>query len=170
MRDDGHIEPPLHTPRLQLVPVTQAMRLAFGDSRAAFAACTGLTLPAQWPAFPSAFTPRPATAPPPHAEGWPGYLFVLRGEAQLVGNGGFVAPPDALGEVEIGYEVAPAHGGQGYATEAAQALVSHAFAFGAQAVLAHTADGANASNGVLAKLGMQLTARLPHPRRATMDP
>lgn len=45
----------------------------------------------------------------------------------LVGNCGIRRKPDNDWEADIGYELAPAHWGNGYATEAARALVTHGF-------------------------------------------
>lgn len=47
MRDDEMI-----TARLRLVPLTAEHRQAFQQSREAFAALLGVTLPAAWPEFP----------------------------------------------------------------------------------------------------------------------
>lgn len=74
---------------------------------------------------------------------------------RLVGNGGFVARPDTNGEVEIGYEIAPAFRCRGLATAAARALLAHAFADGeVTAVVAHTLAEPGPSDAVLRKIGM----------------
>ncbi len=57
------------------------------------------------------------------------------------------------GDVEIGFGLAPAARGQGYATEAVAALVEHAHARGVGAVLAECAVGNSASMGVLRRCG-----------------
>lgn len=163
-----HADDELSTLRLRLVPVSREMKVALGRSRAALEILIGAALPAQWPEFPQAFAPGPEGPVPPLRSIWPGYLFVLRTQAQVVGNGGFVASPDADGQVEIGYEVAPGFRGRGFATEAGQALVRHAFEQGARAVLAHSLAAANASNAVLRKLGMRFVAELPHPHLAAV--
>jgi len=46
--------------------------------------------------------------------------------ATLLGRIGFHAPPDAEGMVELGYEIFPSYRGQGYAQEAARALMDWA--------------------------------------------
>lgn len=80
-----------------------------------------------------------------------------------MGNG-FAGSLNAEGEIEIGYEVAPAHQGQGHATAAARALVAMAFGRpGVRAVVAHTLAQENASTGVLRRIGMAQVAELPHP-------
>lgn len=66
----------------------------------------------------------------------------------------FKGPPDADGMVEIAYGIVPAYQGQGYATEAAAALVAFAFESGrVRLVRAHTLAANHASNHVLTKCG-----------------
>jgi len=62
---------------------------------------------------------------------------------------------DTLEEVDIGYAYLPAGRGQGYAFEAAQAVLAHAPALGLERVVAITSPGNAASNGLLRKLGMR---------------
>lgn len=142
----------LTSDRLRLVPVMGRMKAAMQLSRDAFSAETGASLPDGWPEFPEAFHGDDTDPDTP----WTGYLFLLRDTPVLVGNGGFVGPPDAGGVVEIGYEIAPALRGIGYATEAARCMVDYAFANGAQTVIAHSLAETNASNAVMRKLGMRL--------------
>jgi RimJ/RimL family protein N-acetyltransferase len=83
-----------------------------------------------------------------------GFSMVERATSAVIGTCGFKGPPDPEGIVEIAYGVDPAYQGQGYATEAAQALVARAFAAdGVRVVRAHTRVGPNASTRVLAKCG-----------------
>jgi ribosomal-protein-alanine N-acetyltransferase len=85
-----------------------------------------------------------------------GFCLVHRDTLAVIGIAGFKGPPDSAGTVEIAYGIAPRFEGQGYATEAAAALV--AFAFGApmvELVRAHTLPEANASTRVLAKCGFR---------------
>jgi RimJ/RimL family protein N-acetyltransferase len=56
-----------------------------------------------------------------------GFVLVHGATGSVVGQGGFKGPPEADGSVEVAYGVAPGHEGKGYATEAAAALVDHAF-------------------------------------------
>jgi RimJ/RimL family protein N-acetyltransferase len=62
---------------------------------------------------------------------------------------------DTLDEVDIGYAYLPAGRGQGYAFEAAQAVLAYAPALGLERVLAITSPDNAASNGLLRKLGMR---------------
>jgi RimJ/RimL family protein N-acetyltransferase len=148
----------LTTKRLSLTAVTPAMKVAFHDSRAAFAKLAGTTLPEFWPEFPEAFAIGEASAAP--VEPWTGYLFINRDQPIVIGNGGFVSAPDACGTVEIGYEIAPAYRSVGYATEAAGAMIDIAFNHGAHSVIAHSLAGPNASNAVMNKVGMHFVGEI----------
>lgn len=150
---DGDV---MMTERLRLVPLTDAHRRAFQQSRQAFAALLRVGLPEGWPEFPEAFGPDLPLAPAP----WCPYLFVLRAEPKLIGNGGYFGAPDADGVVEIGYEIGPEHQGRGFATEAAAAMVAAAFGAGASAVIAHSLAETNPSNAVMQKLGMRFDGEL----------
>jgi RimJ/RimL family protein N-acetyltransferase len=138
------------TDRIRLVPVTPLMKQAMQHSRQTFASRIAVALPEGWPQFPEAFRPTGVA----HEAPWTGYLFLSRTAPLLIGNGGFVAPPDPSGTVEIGYEIAPLYRGCGYATEAARRLLSIARASGATAVIAHSLAAPNASNAVMRKIGM----------------
>jgi ribosomal-protein-alanine N-acetyltransferase len=86
-------------------------------------------------------------------------LFAVLVEAgrYVVGNAGFLGPPTAGGEVEIGYAIAPAFAGQGLATAVVRTLVARAFDSSAVvAVVARTAKGNAASARVLEKAGFVL--------------
>jgi ribosomal-protein-alanine N-acetyltransferase len=85
-----------------------------------------------------------------------GFFLVHRETGTVIGSAGFKGPPDSTGTVEIAYGIAPAFEGQGYATEAAAALV--AFAFDTpkvELVRAHTLPAVNASTRVLTKCGFR---------------
>jgi len=92
---------------------------------------------------------------------WYTYWLVIA-TSQLVGAGlaGFKGIPDSQGIVEIGYGIAPAFQGEGYTTEAVQALIAWAFqAPECKSVIApHTKRSNVASNRVLAKVGMRAYA------------
>jgi RimJ/RimL family protein N-acetyltransferase len=63
--------------------------------------------------------------------------------------------------VEVGYIFAPAHGGQGYATEAVRALLDLAFGeLGARRVVARVDDRNLPSRRLLERLGVRLEAHL----------
>ena len=93
-----------------------------------------------------------------------GFVLVHRNTDSVIGKCGFKGPPGADGVVEIAYGVAPEHQGKGYATEAAQALVTYAFSSGqVRVVLAHTLPDSNASKRVLAKNGFRHTGEVIDP-------
>ena len=67
--------------------------------------------------------------------------------------------------VEIGWRLARAHHGRGYATEAARASLDFAFGpAGLSEVLSFTVPANTASIGVMRKLGMRYVADFEHPR------
>jgi RimJ/RimL family protein N-acetyltransferase len=89
----------------------------------------------------------------------PTFLLMRRtdGAPELVGCAGFGRKPN--GAVEIGYWIARAHWGQGYATEAGRQLVEIARTIGlCRLEAAHFIDNP-ASGRVLEKLGFRATGR-----------
>jgi [ribosomal protein S5]-alanine N-acetyltransferase len=84
-----------------------------------------------------------------------GFTLIDRKNGTVIGSVGFKGPP-ADGIVEIAYGINPEHQGQGYATEAAAALVRYAFGAGrVHTVRAHTLPASNASARVLTKCGFR---------------
>jgi RimJ/RimL family protein N-acetyltransferase len=92
-----------------------------------------------------------------------GFAVVARKTGDVIGAGGYKGPPDADGMVEIAYGLDPDHRGQGYAKEAAAALVAFALGAGAKLVRAHTEPGNGASSGVLAALGFDRVGEVVDP-------
>jgi ribosomal-protein-alanine N-acetyltransferase len=85
-----------------------------------------------------------------------GFNLVHRETNIAIGKCGFKGPPTAAGVVEIAYGIDPDHRGNGYATEAAAALVNYAFASSRVCVVrAHTLPQASASTRVLTKCGFR---------------
>ena len=83
-----------------------------------------------------------------------GFFIVEKASGEIVGGAGFKGAPDADGMVEIAYGVVPSREGQGYATEAARALIHFAANDPrVRTIRAHTRPEANASTRVLAKCG-----------------
>ena len=81
-----------------------------------------------------------------------GFAIHSRETARLIGRCGFKGPPDPDGHVEIAYGVEPRYEGNGYAAEAAAALVQFAFSDSrVRVVRAHTVSNSGASARVLLK-------------------
>ncbi len=147
----------LLTPRLRLEPVTPALALAARDGQSSFARRLGAEAPADWCA---ASLPLVARA----GQGWrqatTRVVAIHRQEGVVVGDVRFEPPAPAqsrLGDIEIGYSVAAAWRRQGYATEAAGALIhwlrSEA---GAETILAGCNKNNLASVRTLRRLGFWL--------------
>jgi [ribosomal protein S5]-alanine N-acetyltransferase len=93
-----------------------------------------------------------------------GFALVHQNSGTIVGRCGFKGPPAADGVVEIAYGVSPEHQGNGYATEAAAALVSYALSHEqVRIVRAHTLPESNASTRVLTKCGFQRVGEVIDP-------
>lgn len=76
------------------------------------------------------------------------------------------APPALQGEREIGWTFAQAHWGRGYATEAARAVISHAFAeLRLPVVYSQTSTSNAASTRMMGRLGFA-----PRPELGYIDP
>jgi RimJ/RimL family protein N-acetyltransferase len=82
------------------------------------------------------------------------------GPRPLVGVAGYSASPTGDGVVEIGYAIAVEHQCQGYATEAVEALLQHAFADRrVLRVVATTYVALQPSIRVLQKTGFSVVSR-----------
>ena len=85
----------------------------------------------------------------------------LKKESQLIGNCGIRIHSQAAKEADIGFEIAPAHWGQGIATEAASAMVAFGFAQLKVHRISSWCIAENiASSCVLEKLGLRQEGRL----------
>ena len=79
----------------------------------------------------------------------------------LIGNCGLRLETADARDADLGYEISPACWGQGYATEAARALLDFGFGrLGLQRIWAWCNAENQASSRVLEKLGMRLARRL----------
>jgi RimJ/RimL family protein N-acetyltransferase len=93
-----------------------------------------------------------------------GFSMVQRETGMPIGTCGFKGPPAADGVVEIAYGVHPDHQGNGYATEAAEALVSYALGDSRVSVVrAHTLSEPNASTRVLMKCAFRYVGEVIDP-------
>jgi RimJ/RimL family protein N-acetyltransferase len=82
------------------------------------------------------------------------YVVELKGDPTPIGMCGLIKR-DTLDHIDIGYAYLPEWRGQGYAYEAAQAVLAHAPTLGIERLLAIVSPANVASNGLLRKLGMQ---------------
>ena len=145
--------------QVRLLAATVPLLSALIDSRALFGELIGSSVPDGWPEFPEAigFTLEHLRTASEADRSWSMQFFVDPATGQLLGSGGFAAPPSGR-TVEIGYEIAPEFRGRGLGVDAARALVERAVAGGeVDHVLAHTLPGPNPSTGVLVSLGFEHT-------------
>lgn len=85
----------------------------------------------------------------------------LPGSGRLIGNCGIRRKPENDHEADIGYEVAPEHWDQGYATEAALAMLDFGFReLGLHRISSWCIADNSASVKVLEKAGLRLEGRL----------
>jgi RimJ/RimL family protein N-acetyltransferase len=151
----------LQTDRLFLVPTTLPMLEAIvaEDWPTLSSLLGGVDLAEGWTHFPEALVwMRDYAREHTTDMGWWNYLVIHRHDVRLIGTCGYKGAPGPDGTVEIGYEIADAYQGRGFATEAAKKLLEHAFTFDAvEAITAHTLAEENASCKILRKLGFGFT-------------
>jgi ribosomal-protein-alanine N-acetyltransferase len=82
--------------------------------------------------------------------------FLVVADGQVVGDCGWFGPPDADGEVEIGYGLAPSVRGRGLGRQAVQALLAWVRAQGAMRVRAEVLPGNEASLRLLRGVGFEV--------------
>jgi len=86
----------------------------------------GAALPLDWPQS-DLLDLLPLQASASHADERFGvWVMIERETTSVVGDMGFIGPPDDHGSVEVGYSVIPIRRRRGYATEAARAVVDWA--------------------------------------------
>ncbi|WP_432080856.1 GNAT family N-acetyltransferase [Streptomyces sp. WAC 04229] len=94
-----------------------------------------------------------------HRPEWGVFALVRREDGRAVGGMGFHGPPDEDGRVEIGYDLAEAARGHGYATEALRALSAWALARDEVTSVFATTEPANvASQAVITRAGFTRVA------------
>jgi len=91
-------------------------------------------------------------------------------DGRSVGGCAFKGPPDAEGAVELGYGIDPDQQGQGYATEAVEALVAFASSkANVRKVRAHTKPENTASQRVLTKCGFERLGMVEEPEDGLVE-
>jgi len=146
------IQPVLHTPRLHLQPLAAhhvaAMHPIWGDPQVIW-----------WghhrdPAETAAFVQRVLDRDGPRGTGW--WIVLDRNGSDAVGDVVLQPVPRESGEIEVGWHLSRDHWGRGYATEAAQRVLEHAFGtLGLGVVVADIAPHNAASIAVAERLGMR---------------
>lgn len=95
--------------------------------------------------------------------GWVQFSVEERDGGRLVGDVGLSPAEDEPGVIKVGYTIAPAFQGRGYATEAVGALVGYAFdVLEADVVRAYASAENVPSIRVAEKVGMRLMERFEH--------
>jgi RimJ/RimL family protein N-acetyltransferase len=82
------------------------------------------------------------------------YVVELKEDGSLIGMCGLIKR-DTLDEIDLGYAYLPGWRGQGYAYEAARAVLDYAPTLGIRRLVAIVSPANAASNGLLRKLGMR---------------
>lgn len=148
----------IETERLSLLCCDKEILQALVDEDSAIAKLLQINVPAKWtefgaPAFKYALEKISADA---EEETWWSYLPVYKKEKMLIGSCGYKGKPDKNGMIEIGYEVAEAYRGRGFATEMARALIAYGIKDErVKTIQAHTLAEENASGKVLKNCGMK---------------
>ncbi len=150
--------PPIQTERLTLIPFTLEFAEATLNDRDKLPKLLGLHIPNNWP------NPDYAEIMPMIVEGrrkdpsgaeWV-RLIAHTADRTVIGDIGFIEPPDEGGNVEFGYSIVPEYRGKGYATEAATVMIEWAFKQpGVRRVIASCLNDNYASIRVLEKAGMR---------------
>ena len=149
----------LQTRRLALIPCSIQIAQVIIQDRDRLASLLSVRVPEEWPGQDlREFLPLYARQlqADPALLGWGIWLTIHTVERTVIGDTGFKGKPGGEGTVEIGYSVLPAYRGQGFATEAARALVDWALAQrDVRRIIAECSPDNVASIRVLEKLGMQ---------------
>ncbi len=97
----------------------------------------------------------------PGEPGWIQLSVEERDGDQLVGDVGLSPSEGEPGVIKIGYTMAPAYQGRGYATESIEALITYAFdTLGATTIRAYASAANLASIRVAEKAGLELVERI----------
>ena len=178
MNPDPTLPSPLETRRLALVPVGRDLARALLTDRRLAADLAGgaihrdfpdpdltIKLPAFAQRLDDAANPALGRTAPSDPAGWGLWLFRYAVERMIVGAASFTGPPNAAGEVELGYQIVAAHRRRGLTAEGCKALVAWTFHDSATtAVVADCAENNTASIRTLKKLGFthERTSRERH--------
>ena len=162
MRVDAHFEPVL-TPRL----VLRRSRPEDAEAISAYRSDPAVHRFQGWdrtdPEGVRAEIERMAGRSPGEPGGWVQLSVQEREGGGLVGDVGLSPADGEPGVIKVGYTIAPAFQGRGYATEAVGTLVAYAFeTLGAEVVRAYASVDNAPSIRVAEKVGMRLVERIEH--------
>lgn len=151
-------QPRIRTDRLELRPLPAAAAAALPDDRRTAARLIGAILPPSWPQ-PDLLDALPIQAGATRLrEPYGIWLMVELASGTVLGDIGFMGPPDALGSVETGYGVIPERRRQGYAGEALAAILRWVRAEqGVHAIVARCEAANEPSIRVLRRAGFRRT-------------
>ena len=112
----------MKTGRLELRPLAAAAAAALLDDRPTAGRLIGASIPPTWPQDDLLDVLPMRAAASPGDEGFGIWLIIERATIAIVGDIGFLGPPDR-GIVELGFSVIPEQRRRGFATDATRALV-----------------------------------------------
>ena len=137
------VEMELVTPRLKLRTLPAAAAAALPHNRQRASRILGATLPASWPQRDLLDVLPMQAAADPDNERFGVWVMIEQQTNTVVGDVGFVGPPDENRAVEVGYSVVPERRRRGYATEAVRAIVRWALDVPAVSVVVAVCDADN---------------------------
>ena len=150
--------PQLITDRMALLPLPARAAAALPEDREEASRILDATLPSEWPAADLLDVLPLQAAAISSDERFGVWVMIERESQSVVGDIGFIGPPDEDGSVEVGYSVIPARRGRGYATEAARAIVAWALDEPGVKVVVAACDRGNApSIRTLERVGFRRT-------------
>jgi ribosomal-protein-alanine N-acetyltransferase len=150
--------PRLIIERMELRPLPALAAAALPEDREEASRILGATLPTEWP-LPDLLDVLPLqAAASPETECFGVWVMIERDSGSVVGDIGFIGPPDEAGSIEVGYSVIPDRRRRGYATEAADAIVEWALSQPDVQIIVAGCDSDNApSVRMLERLGFRRT-------------
>jgi ribosomal-protein-alanine N-acetyltransferase len=143
---------------MEVRPLPALAAAALPDDREEASRILAATLPAEWPQ-PDLLDVLPLQAEASsETECFGVWVMIERDTGSVVGDAGFMGPPDEDGSIEVGYSVIPERRRRGYATEGASAIVEWALSQPGVRVVVAGCDRDNApSIRTLERLGFQRT-------------
>jgi len=143
---------------MELRPLPALAAAALPEDREKASRILGATLTMEWPQ-PDLLDVLPfQAAASSETECFGVWVMIERDGGVVVGDVGFIGPPDETGSIEVGYSVIPDRRRRGYATEAARAIVEWALSQPGVRVVVAGCDSDNApSIRTLERLGFHRT-------------